>query len=78
MHEKHNVIDDIPMDIAELLARYQHERWLMSDTNSLENSHTRPEIAIIDCVEIAAKDSPIDTSIELDTNFHKSLASESK
>ena len=60
------------------LARNQHERRLMSDTNALENSHTRPEIAIIDCVEIAAKDSPIDTSIELDTNFHKSLASESK
>ena len=26
MHEKHNVIDDIPMDIVELLARNQHER----------------------------------------------------
>ena len=74
MHEKHNVIDDIPMDIVELLARNQHERRLMSDTNALENNHTRPEIAIIDCVEIAAKDSPIDTSIELDTNFQKSLA----
>jgi len=69
MHEKCNVIDDIPMDIAELLARYQHERWLMSDTNSLENSHTRPEIAAIDCVEIVAKDSPIDISTELDTKF---------
>jgi len=78
MHEKHNVIDDIPVDIVKLLARNQHERRLMTCTNSLENSHTRPRIAVIDCVEIAAKDSPIDTSAELDTNFQKSLASESK
>jgi len=59
-------------------ARNQHERWLMTDTNSFENSHTRPAIAAIDCAEIAAKDSPIDTSTELDTNFQKCLASESK
>ena len=57
------------MDIVELLARNQHERRLMSDTNALENSHTRPEIAAIDCVEIVAKDSPIDISTELDTKF---------
>ena len=50
-------------------ARNQHERWLMTDTNSFENSHTRPAIAAIDCAEIAAKDGPIDTSTELDTNF---------
>lgn len=69
MLEKHNVIDDIPMDIVELLARNQHERRLMTDTNSLENSHTQPKIAAIDCAEIATKDGPIDTSTELDTNF---------
>jgi hypothetical protein len=75
---KHNVIDDIPMDIIKLLARNLHERWLMTRTNSLENSHTRPKITSIDCVESPAKDSPIDTSAELDTNFQISLASESK
>jgi hypothetical protein len=69
MHEKHNVIDEIPMDIVELLAKNQHERRLMSDTNSLENNHTRSKIAAIDCVEIFAKDSPIITSTELDANF---------
>ena len=55
VHEKQNVIDDFPMDIVELLARNQHERRLMSDTNALENSHTRPEIAAV-----AAKDGDID------------------
>ena len=35
-------------------------------------------IAAIDCAEIASQDGPIDTSTELDTNFQKSLASESK
>jgi hypothetical protein len=69
MHEKHNVIDDIYVDIVELLTRNQHERQLMTGTNSLENSHTRPKVATIDCVEIVAKDSPIDASIQLDTNF---------
>ena len=53
-------------------------RRLTTDTNFLENSHTLPEIAAIDCVEIAARDSPIDISTELDTKFQKSLASESK
>jgi len=69
MHEKHNVIDDIYVDIVELLTRNQHERQLMTGTNSLENSHTRPKIAVIDCVEIAANDRPIDTLAELDINF---------
>ena len=33
MHEKHNVEDVVPMDIFELLARSQHERQLVADTN---------------------------------------------
>jgi hypothetical protein len=77
-HEKQNVIDDIPMDIVELLARNQHARQLMTDTDSLENRHTQPKIAEVDCAEISAKDGPIDASTVLDTNFQKSLASESK
>ena len=44
----------------------------------MENYHTRPEIAAVDCAKIAANDGSIDTSTELDTNFQKSLASESK
>ena len=63
------MIDDFPMDIVELLARNQHERRLMTGTNSFENSHTCPKAAAIDCVEIATKDSPIDASVHLDTNF---------
>ncbi|PUZ58816.1 hypothetical protein GQ55_5G537800 [Panicum hallii var. hallii] len=78
VHEKQNVIDDIPMDIVELLARNQHARQLMTDTDSLENRHTQPKIAEVDCAEISAKDGPIDASTVLDTNFQKSLASESK
>jgi hypothetical protein len=41
--EVQTVIDDIPMDIVELLARKQHERQLMTDTNS-----TQLEIAAIE------------------------------
>jgi len=78
MHEKYNLIDDIPMDIVELLSINQHDRWLMTDTNSFENSHTRHVIAAIDRAKIATKDGPIDTSTELDTNFQKYLASKSK
>ncbi|OEL31843.1 hypothetical protein BAE44_0007137 [Dichanthelium oligosanthes] len=78
VHEKEIVIDDIPMDIVELLARNQHERQLMTATDSLENSHTQPKIAAVDCAEIAAKDGPIDASLVLGTNFQKSLASESR
>jgi hypothetical protein len=77
MHEKHSVIDASPWTLLNFLPEII-VGWLMTDTNFLENSHTRPAIAAIDCVEIAAKDSPIDTSTELDTNFQKSLASESK
>jgi len=69
MHENQNEIDDLPMDIVELLARNQHERRLMTSTNSLENNHTLPKVAAIDCVEIATKDTPIDASIQLGTNF---------
>jgi hypothetical protein len=50
----------------------------MTDTNCLENSHTRPEIAAIDYAEIASKDNPIDISMELHNNFYKFLALESK
>jgi hypothetical protein len=64
------VIDDIPMDIPELLARKQHERQLMTDVDS-----TQPEITAI---EIIDKDGPIDASTVLDTNFQKALTSESK
>jgi len=78
VHEKQNVIDDIPMDIVELLARNQHARQLMTDTDSFKNSHSQPKIAEVDCAEISAKDGPIDASTVLDTNFQKSLASESK
>lgn len=46
------MIDDIPMDIVELLARKQHERQLRTDTNS-----TQPKIV---AVEIAGKDGPTD------------------
>uniref|UniRef100_K3XE32 Embryonic flower 1-like protein n=1 Tax=Setaria italica TaxID=4555 RepID=K3XE32_SETIT len=73
VHEKQTVIDDIPMDIVELLARNQHERQLMTDTDS-----TLPKIAAVDCAEIADKYGPTDASTVLDTNFQKSLASESK
>jgi hypothetical protein len=48
----------------------KHERQLMTDTDS-----TQPEIA---AVEIADKDGPTNASMMLDTNFQKSLASESK
>jgi hypothetical protein len=69
--EVQTVIDGIPMDIAGLLAKKQHERQLMTaDTDS-----TQPEtfaIAIVD------KDGPTDASTVLDTNFQKSLASKSK
>jgi hypothetical protein len=68
--EVQTVINDIPMDIFELLARKQHERQLMTDTNS-----TQLEIAAI---EIVNKDSLTDASTVLDTDFQKSLASESK
>jgi len=78
VHEKQNVIDDIPMDIVELLARNQHARQMMTGTDSLENSHTQPKIAEVDSAEISAKDGPIDASTVLDTNFQKSLASESR
>lgn len=78
MHEKQNVIDDIPMDIVELLARNQHERQLMTNTNSSEKGHTRPKIGTVDCAEIVAKDNHVNTSTVLDVNFQKSLASESK
>jgi hypothetical protein len=73
VHEKQTVIDDIPMDIVELLARNQHARQLMADTDS-----TQPKIAAVDCAEIADKDDPTDTSTGFDTNFQKSLAPESK
>ncbi|CAN6209948.1 unnamed protein product [Urochloa humidicola] len=76
VHEKQTAIDDIPMDIVELLARNQHQRQLMTDTDSLGNNHTQSNIAAVDYVEIAVKDGPIETV--LDTNFNKSLASESK
>ncbi|KAJ1281870.1 hypothetical protein BS78_03G006700 [Paspalum vaginatum] len=80
LHEKQDVIDDIPMDIVELLARNQHERQLMTGSGSLENNHSRSKISPVDCAEIAAKDgpTPIDTSTVLDTNFQKSSATESK
>ncbi|CAN6213826.1 unnamed protein product [Urochloa humidicola] len=78
VREKQNAIDDIPMDIVELLARNQHQRQLMTDTDSLGNNHTQSSIAAVDYVEIAAKDGPIDASTVLDTNFKKSLASKSK
>jgi hypothetical protein len=68
--EVQHVIDDIPMDIIELPARKKYERQLMTDTDS-----TQPEIA---AVEIADKDGPTNASMMLDTNFQKSLASESK
>ncbi|WVZ72929.1 hypothetical protein U9M48_021311 [Paspalum notatum var. saurae] len=80
LHEKHNVIDDIPMDIVELLARNQHEKQVMTGSDSLENNHTRPKLGPVDCAEIAAKEgpTPIDTSTVFDTNFQKSLATGSK
>jgi len=78
VHEKQNVIDDFPMDIVELLARNQHERQLMTDTISLENCHTQPNVAQVDCAEFAAKDCRINASNEFNTNFQKSLALESK
>jgi len=78
VHEKQNVIDDFPMDIVELLARNQHERQLMTDTISLENCHTQPNVAQVDCAEFAAKDCRINASNEFNTNFQKSLASESQ
>ncbi|CAL4959145.1 unnamed protein product [Urochloa decumbens] len=78
VHEKQTAIDDIPMDIVELLARNQHQRQLMTDTDSLGNNHTQSNIAAVDCVEISAKDGPIDASTMLDTNFKRSSASESK
>ncbi|CAO2205057.1 unnamed protein product [Urochloa humidicola] len=76
VQEKQTAIDDIPMDIVELLARNQHQRQLMTDIDCLGNSKSK--IAAVDYVEIAAKDGPIDASRVLDTNFQKSLASESK
>jgi hypothetical protein len=78
VHEKQNVIDVFPMDIVELLARNQHERQLMTDTNSLENCHTQSKVAQVDCAAFAAKGCPINASNEFNTNFQKSLASESK
>nr|CAB3475656.1 unnamed protein product [Digitaria exilis] len=77
VHEKQTVIDDIPMDIVELLAKNQRERQLMTDADSLEDSRSQPQIAAVGCAEIAAKDGPIDASMVLGTNF-QSLASESK
>jgi hypothetical protein len=68
--EVQTVIDDIPMDIVELLARKQHERQLTTDIYS-----TQPETTAI---EIVDKDGPTNVSMVLDTNFQKSLASESK
>ncbi|CAL5079873.1 unnamed protein product [Urochloa decumbens] len=65
VHEKQTAIDDIPMDIVELLARNQHQRQLMTDTDSLGNDHTQSNVAA-------------DASTVLGTNFKKSLASESK
>ena len=72
-HKKHNVIDTPPWTLLNFLPEIIMRR-LITDTIFLENSHTLPEIAAIDCVEIAAKDSPIDTSTEFDTNFQKSVA----
>jgi len=78
VHEKQNVMDDFPMDIVELLARNQHERQLMSNTNYLENCHTQPKVAQVDCAEFAAKDCGINASNEFNTNVQKSLVSESQ
>jgi hypothetical protein len=72
MLEVQTVIDDIPMDIAEFLAKKQHERQIMIAD---PNYSTQPEIVAIEIVE---KDGPTDASTVLDTNFQKSLVSESK
>ncbi|KAL6627006.1 hypothetical protein ACP70R_030732 [Stipagrostis hirtigluma subsp. patula] len=78
MHEKQTAIDDIPMDIVELLARNQHARQLMTDTDSLETSCIQSKIIADDSDQIAAKAGPNNSSMVLDTNVQKSLSSESK
>ena len=50
---------------------------MRTDTNSLGQRHTLPETAAVGYVKVAAKDSAINVSTELDTNFQKCLASES-
>ncbi|KAL6874678.1 hypothetical protein ACP4OV_013343 [Aristida adscensionis] len=78
IHEKQTIIDDIPMDIVELLARNQHERQLMTDANALENSSVQSMIVPDDNTQVAAKDGPNRSSIVLDTNVQKSFSSEGK
>ena len=75
MHEKQNVIDDFPMDIVELLARNQHERQLMTDTNSLENCHTQSKVAQVDCAAFAAKGCPTNAS---NANFQGPVSASAK
>ncbi|XP_006643943.1 uncharacterized protein LOC102701944 [Oryza brachyantha] len=76
MHEKRTMIDDIPMDIVELLAKNQHERQLMSETDCSDISHIQPKTtADGDCVVVAAKDGSDYASSVFDTNSQqKSLA----
>uniref|UniRef100_A0A0D3ELC9 Embryonic flower 1-like protein n=3 Tax=Oryza barthii TaxID=65489 RepID=A0A0D3ELC9_9ORYZ len=77
--EKQTMIDDIPMDIVELLAKNQHERQLMtetdcSDINRIQSKTTADD----DCVIVAAKDGSDYASSVFDTNSQqKSLASQS-
>jgi hypothetical protein len=75
--DKQTEIDDIPMDVVELLARHQHERQLMTDTDSLDSSHSQPKITQ-DCDQIAAKDDSVNASAVFINNFQESLASQRK
>uniref|UniRef100_A0A0E0JFY2 Embryonic flower 1-like protein n=1 Tax=Oryza punctata TaxID=4537 RepID=A0A0E0JFY2_ORYPU len=77
--EKQTMIDDIPMDIVELLAKNQHERQLMTETDCSDISRIRSKTtADDDCVIVAAKDGSDYASSVFDTNSQqKSLASQS-
>uniref|UniRef100_A0A0D9UYS7 Embryonic flower 1-like protein n=1 Tax=Leersia perrieri TaxID=77586 RepID=A0A0D9UYS7_9ORYZ len=79
MHEKQQMIDDIPMDIVELLAKNQHERQLMVETDFPSTSHIQSKTTgDDDCVIVAAKDGSDYVPSVLDTNSQqKSLASKS-
>jgi hypothetical protein len=64
MHEKQAMIDDIPMDIVELLARNQDERSLITETDSSDISHSKSKVAEDD-------DGPDFASNVLDTTSQK-------
>ncbi|KAG8045750.1 hypothetical protein GUJ93_ZPchr0008g12007 [Zizania palustris] len=71
MHEKQPIIDDIPMDIVELLARNQHQRQLMTETDSYINRTQSKTTADGDCVIVAAMDGPNYAPSVIDTNFQQ-------